>query len=246
MRAIIGVTAIGLLATTTTLAAAQDEGDIAAWYAMMVTPFGALPPIVTPTMAGMTSTDGRRPLSLDFRYGHWDFGDGEEPWNTFGLGVHARNLGIVVGYEKCEECSDGVLMGGVEFDAVLFTSEFASVPSPASLIVGVRPGIGFAKPLGDMDGSAFSATVDLPISFSIPVGTGWRLVPFVAPGFGYGRFNEEEGLVEFGGDESGTRVSFGAGVGLLASAGFGAHVGWRKILIEEGPGMVGVGLSFGR
>src|SRR5687768_2629395 len=98
MRAIIGVTAIGLLATTTTLAAAQDESDIAAWYAMMVTPFGALPPMVTPAMAGMASADGRRPLSLDLRYGRWSFDDGEEPWNTFGLGVHARNVGIVLGY----------------------------------------------------------------------------------------------------------------------------------------------------
>lgn len=244
MRAILRtIAAAGMLATSSA-AAAQDVGDIAAWYAMMVTPFGALPPMVTPTMAGMPAAGGGRPVSLDFRYGHWDFGGGEEPWNTFGVGGRVGSFGIVLGYEECEDCSDGVLMGGADFEAALASSQYGNPASPSSLMVGVRPSIGYADPMGDIEGNAFSATVELPVSFSIPVGTGSRLIPFASPGFGYGRFNDSD--PDFVESESGTRASLAAGVGFLTSGGFGLHLGWRKIFIDEGPGIVGVGVSFGR
>jgi len=241
MRMILGmVAAVGLLAVTSTTAIAQDESDVAAWFAMMLTPYGALPPLGTRAMAGLPATDGRAAGAFEVKYGRWSFDEADEGWNTFGLGGRLGSVGLTVGYGKCDDCDEGAIMGGVDFESILLRSPFGTEVSDASFAVGVRPSLGFGIPTGDVEGNAFAANVDVPLSFTMPFGVGARFVPFVAPGIGVGRLSDDTD------SETGTRVAIAAGVGFLTSGGFGLHLAWRKIFIDEGPSTLGVGVSFGR
>jgi hypothetical protein len=244
MRAIQAlVTAVGLVAVIGSSVAAQDEGDVAAWYAMMFTPFGALPPLATSAMLGVPATSARTPITVEAKYGHWAFDEVEEPWNIYGLGARAGAVGLVLGYARCEGCDDGVIMGGVDFETTIVKAPIGASPQITTLSIGLRPALGFAKPTGDAEGSALSAAIDVPFAYSVQLGQGMRIAPFVAPGFGYGRFDEGESLLGDDGAESGTRASIAAGVGLLLRDRFGIHLAWRKIIIEDGPSTFGVGLS---
>ncbi len=237
--------AIGWLGGIAGVANAQDIGDVGAWYGMMLTPFGALPPIVTPAMANVAPAPGRSPMSFDARYGHWDPGGGEEAINAFGLAGHVRNFGVTAGYLKCDGCDDGVIMLGIDFESVLTRMPLGDPASASSLIVGVRPGLGYSKGTGDADGAnAFSATVDLPVSLGVSIGTSARIVPFVAPGIGFGRFKDSDPSFTEG--ESGVRASIGAGVGLLMTNGLGVHFGWRQVILEDAPSILGLGISIRR
>ena len=243
MRTWLGALAvIGLLAAPVTGAAAQDDDDseVAAWFGMMFTPFGALPPIASPMMRGTPRVAGSRASAFELRYGHWDL-EGEETYNNFGLGGHFGPVGLVVGYGKCEGCDDGYFLALADFEASLMRSVVGTGATPSSFAIGIRPSVGVGVPTGDDDGSALSANVELPLSFSMPVGAAaGHLVPFVAPGFGWGRVSDEDE------SDSGTRASVAAGVSYFLSAGFGVHLSWRKIFLEEAPSTLGLGISFGR
>ena len=240
MRTIPGiVAAAALIATVSSRGAAQDSGDVGAWFGLMLTPYGALPPLVTPEMFGGSSDNARVASSFEAKYGHWGLGEGEEPWNIYGLGARTGPVGFVVGYAKCQGCDDGAIMGAVEFERILVSAPLGTA-SPTSFAVSLRPSVGYTKPTGDQEGSAFSAAMDLPISLSAPIGDGYRIAPFVTPGFGYGQMDDGEFR------DSGTRASIAAGVGLLTRSGFALHVAWRKVIIDEGVSTFGAGMSFVR
>ena len=237
--------AIGWFGAMAGVANAQDIGEVGAWYGMMFTPFGALPPVVTPAMANVAPVAGRSPMSFDARYGHWDFGGGEEPVNAFGLAGRARNVGLTAGYMKCDGCDGGLMMLGVDFESVLTRMPLGGPESASTLVVGVRPGLGYSMGTGDFDETkAFSATVDLPVSLSVSLGTSARIVPFVAPGLGFGRFEDSDPSFTEG--ESGVRGSIGAGIGLLMTNGLGVHFGWRQVILEDAPSILGLGVSISR
>ena len=240
MRATLGITAaLGLLAALGEPASAQDDGDIAAWSAMMLTPYGALPPLVTPLMFATVDGDDQGG-GFEARYGRWSFDEGEdEAWNIFGAGGRAGPFGFGFGYGKCGDCTDGVFMANVEFESDLVRSAIGASEAASTLVIGLRPSLGFAKPGGDSRGNAFTAAVDVPFTYNAPAGGGSRLALFIAPGYGFGRISEQ------GESDSGTRASLAAGVGLRTSRGPALHVAWRRILIDEGPSLFGVGVSFG-
>src|SRR5687767_5125586 len=109
----IGIAAV-LLTATSTRSAAQDEGDVAAWFAMMFSPYGALPPVATEAMAGIPRPAGTFARILEIRYGRWAFDEDDDKFNTIGIGGRAGPVGFVVGYEKCDEC-DAIILAGVDF-----------------------------------------------------------------------------------------------------------------------------------
>ena len=230
-----------LLAAPLSPVAAQDDDDssVAAWFGMMLTPFGGLPPIASPLMRGASRVDARSVGAFNVRYGRWDL-ENEETYNNFGLGGNLGPVGIIVGYGKCDGCNDGYLLALADFETSLVRSVVGTGPTPSTFGMSVRPSVGVGLPQGDNSGSALAVNVELPLSLSMTVGTAGHLVPFIAPGFGYGRVSE--------GDlsESGTRASVAAGLSYFMSAGFGAHLGWRKIFLEGAPSTLGVGISFGR
>lgn len=235
--------ALGLLASVGATGSAQEARDEAAWLAMMFTPYGALPPVVTPAMAGIPLVEGRPGSAFEIRYGRWRFDVGDEYLHTVGVGGRAGALGFVLGYETCDGC-EGAVMGGIDFEVMLRASPIGapsgtSAPNP-QFSLGLRTAFGLGVGTGSDSFNAISGTLDLPIAVSIPIGTGGHLVPFLSPGGGVARLSAE------GDAEIGVRASLGAGVGLVMAGGFGAHLGWRRIFLEDAPSSLGLGISFAR
>ena len=232
------VCALALLATLARPAAAQNIHDFVAWAAMMSTPYGTLPPTVTRAMAGGVA---KRPNSFEVRYGHWAFGGQSDAVHIGGVGARFGAVGVVVGYEGCSGC-DGGIIGGVDYEAVVVKHALTGNGASSLFTVGLRPALGLGHTLGG-GGSAttISATMDLPIAVSVPVGRTAKMVPYVSPGFGLG-------AVRSGNDsEHGTRGAVAFGVGLVdLSPGIGLNLGWRKIFLQDAPMTIGVGLTFER
>lgn len=230
--------AAALAATLARPAAAQDVHDFVAWAAMMSTPYGGLAPTVTRAMAGGPAA-GRS--SFDLRYGHWAFDGESDAIHIGGIGARVGAVGFVLGYEGCSGC-DGNIIGGVDYEAVVIKHTLAADNAHSLFTVGLRPAVGLGHTLGG-GGSAteLSATMDLPIAVSVPVGKTAKMVPYVSPGFGLG-------AVRSGNEtESGTRGAVAFGVGLVdLSPGLGINLGWRKIFLQDAPMTLGIGLSFER
>src|SRR5688572_33353771 len=137
MRAIVvAVAAAGLLSVSTSTARAQDEKDVAAWFAMMFTPYGALPPIVARSVAA--PVEASAVSTLEMKYGHWGFDGSEEGWNIFGLGGRLGRVGFTGGYARCEGCDDGVIMAQVDFDPILAAAPFLADAAGGSYAIAPR------------------------------------------------------------------------------------------------------------
>jgi hypothetical protein len=229
--------AFALIAATGGPAAAQDFKDFVAWAAMVSTPYGSLPPIVTPAMSGST----RPGPVIELRYGRWSrFAD--PSINSAGLGARFGRLGVVLGYEGCSGC-DGNLIGGVDYDATILSQVLTANGASSLFTVGMRPALGFGRSVGNGAGvAALSGTVDIPIAVSVLVGKKVRMVPFVSPGGGFG--SARAGATD---RETGTRASLAFGAGLVdLSPGVTLNLSWRKIFLEGAPTTIGLGLSFGK
>jgi hypothetical protein len=231
--------ALGLLAVTSQpLAAQNDRNDFAAWAAMMFTPYGALPPVVTSAMSGNAAKRNSGGV-FELRYGHWGFEREENGVHTGALGARFGRVGAVVGYESCSGCT-GNIIGGVDYDATVVSQQLTGNGASSLFTVGLRPAVGFGHTTKGAGGSEVSGTVDVPFAVAVPVGTAARVVPFFSPGFGFGS-------VRGGGEsETGTRASIAFGVGVIdLSPGLGLNLSWRKIFLHDAPMTIGLGLTLG-
>src|SRR5881397_1252943 len=70
---------MALLGLATHTLPAQSAADLAAWDGLMLSPFGALPPIAS------DAHDARPALAI--RYGRWGFNGDNAPHNNFGATV---------------------------------------------------------------------------------------------------------------------------------------------------------------
>lgn len=237
VRALLAVTLGAGLATP---AGAQSIHDFAAWLAMMSTPYGTLPPVVTRKMAGRSAgtAAGR---TFELRYGHFALDNQSDAVHIGGVGARFGGLGLVAGYEGCSGC-DGSLMLGADYEGVLVEQLLTGNGARTLFILGLRPSVGFGRSTGSgPDISSITAALDVPISVAVPVGTTARMVPFVAPGYGVG-------ALRGGGDsESGTRGSIAFGAALVDLApGLGVNLSWRKVFLDQAPTTIGVALTFDR
>jgi hypothetical protein len=122
-------------------------------------------------------------------------------------------------------------MAGIDYTALL-TQDVLSI--------GLRPALGFSKIL-DGGGTALSLGLSLPVGAKLGGVTGPVFVPYVVPGFGFGRLSDE------GESESGTRPMLGGGFSIAGrQSTFALHVGFQKVFIEDGDMSIGLGMSFGR
>jgi len=221
-------------------AGAQNVHDFAAWLAMMGTPYGTLPPVVTRRMAGR-SAGAASTSAFELRYGHFAFDGQSDAVHIGGVGGRFGALGLVVGYEGCSGC-DASLIAGADYEGVVVQQLLTGNGARTLFTLGLRPSVGFGRSMGKgPDVSAISAAVDVPISFAVPVGATARMVPFISPGFGVGalRGNNDS--------ESGTRASIAFGAALVDLApGLGLDLSWRKVFLEQAPTTIGVALSFDR
>jgi hypothetical protein len=219
-------------------AVGQDVSARAAYRALTQTPPGALPAAAGVSVTGTE----RRAWTVHLRFGLMSFDDDEYVYNV-GVGGDVRlgagRLGLTLGvYEP--GCNDGRcpghFMSAVTFSERIVGVEMGREASRATLNVGLDAAAALGTPPG---GKLYAGTVSLPISFASDT-SGFRLVPYVAPGLGTGLVREN------GQTDAGIRAIFSAGVGLTGLAGgLGLNAGVQRILLAGGNWLVGIGLSYG-
>lgn len=231
---------LSILCLTTLLAAreapAQSEQDVTAYFALIGTPTGALPPVLSNAMLN-------RPMpSLDFRlrYGHASMTGGS--LNNFAatLGIPASPktmFGITAGYESvsCSGC-DGHFMAAANVESRLASTLLGTGSDAAQLNLGLNGEFGFAHPSGT---TLATLTGGLPISL-VTRASGISVAPFLTPGIGWGHARDNTG------SEGGTRFVLGGGVTFQSTTSpIAANVGFQKIFIDGGDTVLGVSLVVG-
>jgi hypothetical protein len=225
MRSLFAAALVSSAALATpTHAYAQDAGDLAAYFALTLTPVGGF----VPHPAAPAGTSGN---AFVMRYGHLDLGLGS--LHNFAIGgdfaAGSGRLGLTLGGTTCDGC-DGNVMAGVDYTAPLTQNV---------LSVAVRPALGFSKPL-EGSGTAVSMGLSLPISAELSEATGPIFIPFIVPGFGIGRVSGNED------SESGTRPMLGGGLSIAGrQSGFAVHLGFQKVFLEGAETTFGLGVSIG-
>src|SRR5688572_22960401 len=179
---ITAVAAVALVGASAP-AAAQDAGDVAAFLALVNTPYGALPAVHSASNAG---------FSLDVRYGRYSIDELDMDASTIGLGgnfnVAGGRMGIMLGRQTVKDADGSVTMGGIDYNRNLMSAPIGA-STTTSFNLGLHPAFGYGKD-SETDASAMSFAVDMPASISIGTKSGMQIVSFLAPGFGYGRVAE--------------------------------------------------------
>lgn len=230
------LTVVGLTllagATAPSAAGAQNEGDLAAYIAMVWTHQGALPPEVY----GVPS----RAVGFAARYGSIaPWGAGDDQFTNLGIsadfqaGARSR-FGVTAGsvQSDCDDC-DAFFNFGADLETSL---QSWTLPGYA-LELRIKPAVGFTPGPDGADVTAMTASVGLPLL--LRSGNEIVVTPYAVPAIGFGRLSNGEE------SESGVRFLFGAGVRIeSARHGVGALAGLQKVFIEDGEMTVGVGLTF--
>jgi hypothetical protein len=153
------------------------------------------------------------------------------------LAAGHADVGLSGGYLK-PSCDAGSCNGYAVASAVVEGRVFQTHTDAATFTVGLSGRVGFAKP---SDATVWSAAASVPLSLAMGSPKGIQFVPFVSPGFGWGR-------VGSGNDSgSGTRFMLGGGVGVISTnSGVGVTVGAQKVLIDGGKIVFGAGLTWSR
>lgn len=222
MYRITAVAVAGALVMGST-ASAQSTGDFAAYFALSVTPVGALPLMARSTMFDETPA----PASFTARYGN------QQNLHNFGIGGDFRvgssgRASVTLGLVACDGC-EGTPMLGADYIAPLVRS--------AVFTVAINPSVGFSSQM-EGDGAAVAAGVGLPIAVAMG-GAGGQVAAFLSPGIAFGLVNGS------GESVSGTRPMLGGGIGLrFGRATISGSA--QKIFIEEGDIQFGLGIAVSR
>jgi hypothetical protein len=207
-------------------AAAQSIGDATAYSALTLSPVGGVQ--MAPLMGGKADTQ----LSFSIRYGATDAAGGaiHRAAASFAMEAGPGQFGVTAGVGFCDGCTSLTLIG-VDWLAPLTTSDFR---------VGIRPAIGTAISNRSGGGTYYAGAVSLPLSWVDPNATGFRFVPFLEPGFGYGTYSAS-GISE----QHGSRAMLGGGLALLPNdAGYTIVVSAKQVFINGANVTYGIGGSF--
>lgn len=240
---------------------AQTSGDLAARTALVLTPVGALPPVMTSTIAAEVRTD----VSVSFRYGHLPTNEAGPSSNNAGATVffpvgRRSTVSLTGGFfsPSCRGCDPG-LMIGVAGDTRLGETPFGSGRYPSRLTFGLNGELGYGSPRNTSfsDGSLVSGMVGVPIGLvsGNRARDAMRIVPFITPGFGFGGIRGSDrvivvfpnGRTEVRNDElSGTRFMLGGGLGVYNRASTVSFtVGFQYVAIQDAEPQFGVALTLG-
>ena len=212
-------------------ARAQNDGDVAAYFALILTPVGGFAPL-----ASVAQPEGGTG-GISLRYGRLSYED-DDATHMFGVSGGARagsgRLGFTGGVATCDGC-DAVIMLGADW-----TTPLVRRTSPSGTLgVGLTTGIGAGIPTAEgADGIALSLSLGLPLSLVAGNPQGLRAVPFVTPGIGFGILTGDDG-------ESGVRPMLGGGIGIIAANGLGLSAGVQKVFLEGGEAVFGLTLTIG-
>ena len=231
---------LALLAVNTRDAAAQPSSqDVAAYYALSTTPAGTFTPIMMQRDAvkGFTTVAGRVGM-----FSPSGGGDGNTSLGASGFfraGSNALVSGTLgytmVGCPSGTTCDNGMLIG-----ADLLSELWKSAGNTGtSMNVNSLLSAGWSS-FGDV--SSLALAVGAPLTLTMEQASKARLSFHVTPGFGWGRM-----AADFSGtsvSESGTRPMFSLGGAWVAPAGWGVHVGFQQVMIDNGGSTLGAGFSW--
>jgi hypothetical protein len=237
--------ALLVIAGTTASAAGQSINDLATRAALVLTPVGALPPLVTSTIQG----EVQRGAALGIRYGYVS-GSGVEPDANnggitailpFGLGSTVSLTGGVFS-QTCDDCDPGLMLS-LAADRALGEMPFGSGRDGSRLRFALNGELGYGQPQGASfsRGSVISGVVGVPISLVSGSRSRdeMRIVPFVTPAFGFGGIR--------GGDSpSGSTLMLGGGAGIYnRSNSVALSFGFQYIPVGQGSTQIGLALVLG-
>ena len=239
MRKLSSAVAVLALVAAVLPLGAQSVNAAVAYGALITTPAGALPPVLSNAMLlrPMTQPD------VAVRYGH--LSDNGISLNTFDarvgfpLGTKAM-VGVNAGYQDAS-CNlgncDSHFIAGASAEGRLASTMLGSGSEAAQLTIGLNGDAGFGKNAG---ATAFSFTGGLPVAL-LSRTSKVLIAPFLTPAFGWGR-QSDNGL-----SQNGTRFLFGGGVTLQSlTSPIGANFGFQKVFIDGGETVFGVSLVVGR
>ena len=232
--------------------AAQTANDAAAYFGLISTPLGGLPPIATNTILD----EPHNGAAFALRYGHVAGDDFTSTFNNFGAtavlpwgttSTFSLTGGIV--HTSFDDgfttTSDNTLMLSAGADTRLGAMPLSSARDAARIVVGVNGELGFAKPSG---GTVWSGSVGLPVSLVSATSSRdqLRFVPFVTPAFGFANLSSDNANGINGGSDSGTRFMIGAGISIYnRSNSVAVNAGLQYIPISGGHTQFGLGVVLG-
>jgi hypothetical protein len=232
MRSRIGLVLAAAAALVPSSAFAQSESAIVGWVGLITTPVGAFAPVaVVPRATGVAGGG----VGVQARYSHWQFASDDDNTSNFGLGLvfggsRARTT-VEIGQKVTQDCSEcSVTMLGADVHVAL-----RPAPEGSEVSVGLNPAFGVGK--AD-DFTSVAVAVSLPVMLTVAAGS-WRVTPFVSPGAGF------TWLSGSGESETGSRAMISGGVAFGGSRVQGT-LSARRILIEDGVTVFGLGISIGR
>lgn len=245
---------LGLAACITALRpvhiAAQTPEHQAAYRAIRASPVGALPPVMTSTIAGFAQ--GSAQLALRGGYSPGDHGQSVSN-NYAATGIFPIDLGSTLSFTggmrapTCAGC-DRSLMLAIGADRRLGAFGLGETAFPLRFTFGVQGELGYARP---ETGTAFSGYFGVPIatviggpSSDVVAGRGYRFMGFATPGIAWA---QELAPPEVGGDAmTGYRFLLGAGVGIFnPAANVMINAGVQQIAIDPSEPQFGLVVTLG-
>jgi hypothetical protein len=228
-------------------AMSQEEKNFLAYVALSVTPPGALPPLLTRSMAGGSralggtaggAATGLGALQVAARYGRTrlatDSPTDEARFNTFvgtalfSAGEAATITGSVgILDPSCNEPDCGnEWMFSVGGDVALGGTTLGATPTSPRLTVGLSGELGYVKV---EEVAAVSASAGIPLALVLGSGP-MKVVPYLVPGLGFGRTRFEVGDPE----GSAARFLLGGGIGLMnLTSLINVSAGFQKVFFNE-------------
>lgn len=231
--------AVALLAVNSRDAAAQPSAeDVAAYAGLVSTPVGTFTPIVMHRDAAA----GFNTIAARFGMFSPKTGDGNTSLGASGFFKAGQNALIsgtagytMVGCPSGATCDNGLLLG-----ADLLSELWKSAGNTGTnMNVSIQGSLGWSS-FGDVSFS--SLAVGVPLGMTMDQASKARLSFFVTPGFGWGRTAADVSGTSV--SESGTRPMFSLGGAWTAPAGWGIHVGYQQVMIEDGGNTMGAGFSW--
>ena len=233
MRALLS--GLVLLASFGSALSAQTEGDVAAYFALVGTPPGGLPPVLSNAMLDRPMTS----MDLGARYGH--ISTAGTSFNNFAatLGMPAgtkAKIGVTAGVEAldCNGCKSHFI-AGANAEGRLTSVMLGAGSDAAQLTVGLNGEFGFGKPERT---TLVTLTGGLPIAL-VAGGPTLKIAPFITPGIGWGRSRDNTG------SSNGSRFMLGGGVALHSTTSpVGANFGFQRVFINGGDTLFGINVTF--
>jgi hypothetical protein len=212
-------------------AAAQSNGDAAAYLALTTTPTAAFAPIASSVRFGEAGGG-----AVSFRYGQLSLETGGAIHNlglTADFPASTGRVGVTLGAASCDGC-EALIMLGADWTRPLVRRSSGE----GAVGIGLASALGFGLPTADSDGFLLSGSLGVPFSIVGGKGGGPRIIAYITPGVGLGTLTGDDG-------GSGIRPMIAGGLGFAAPKGFGASAGFQNVPIEGGQMVVGVAVTIG-